>query len=225
MAVCLGGFAIYAQDYYRADETAAKAMETTSAVNVYTQDNVVVFRPQNPVAGFVFYPGGKVEHTAYAPLMKQLAENDILCLITEMPFNLAVFDMDAAQPAMEMFADIENWYIGGHSLGGAMAAGFAAENSGDISGLVLLAAYSTADLTATDIDVLSVYGGNDKVLNMEKYDQYHTNLPQDTQEIVISGGNHAQFGSYGPQDGDGTATITAENQLTQTADAIIDMIK
>ncbi|MBQ7902486.1 MAG: alpha/beta hydrolase [Oscillospiraceae bacterium] len=225
MALCIVAFGVYTLDYYRAEESVQYALSASDDVNIYSQQDMVVFSPDSPVAGFVFYPGGKVECTAYAPLMKQLAENDILCVITEMPFNLAVFDIKAAEMPMEVFADIDDWYIGGHSLGGSMAAAFAAENADRISGLALLASYSTADLSDSNIDVVSVYGSEDGVLNMEKYDQYSSNLPDNTQEIVISGGNHAQFGSYGRQKGDGTATITAEAQLAQTAAAITDMIK
>ncbi len=226
LALCLGGFFIYTLDFYSADyDKATEAMAGTESVKIYNEEDMVVFKPENPVAGFVFYPGGKVESTAYSPLARQLAENDILCVITSMPFNLAVFDTKAAEKSMEMFADIDNWYIGGHSLGGAMAAAFAAENTDKINGLVLLAAYSTADLSATDLKVLSVYGSQDTVLNREKYLQYYPNLPQTTTEIVINGGNHRQFGSYGLQDGDGTATVSAESQLSQTVSAIVDMIE
>lgn len=225
MALCTGAFGVYTLDYYRAEDSVQYALSASDDVNIYSQQDMLVFSPDSPVAGFVFYPGGKVECTAYAPLMKQLAENGILCVITEMPFNLAVFDTKAAETPMEVFADIDDWYIGGHSLGGSMAAAFAAENADRISGLALLASYSTADLSDSNIDVVSVYGSEDGVLNMEKYNQYSSNLPDNTQEIVISGGNHAQFGSYGRQKGDGTATITAEDQLVQTAAAITDMIK
>ena len=226
LALCLGGFFIYTLDFYRADnDDAIEAMAGTDDIKIYAEEDMVIFKPQNPVAGVVFYPGGKVECTAYSPLARQLAENNILCVITQMPFNLAVFDIKAAEKPLEMFADIDKWYMAGHSLGGSMAASFAAENSDKVDGLVLLAAYSTADLTQTDLQVLSVYGDCDGVLNMEKYRQYFLNLPHNTTEIVIAGGNHAQFGSYGPQDGDGTATVTAQRQLEQTVSAIIDMIE
>lgn len=226
LALCLGGFFIYTLDFYHADyDDAIRALTETEDLKIYTEEDMVIFKPENPVAGVIIYPGGKVEPTAYSPLARQLAENDILCIITSMPFNLAVFDIKAAEKPMEMFAHIENWYIGGHSLGGSMAASFAAENTDKIKGLVLLAAYSTADLSAADMAVLSVYGSQDGVLNMEKYTQYYSNLPQNTVEVVIDGGNHRQFGSYGPQDKDGTSTIPSDVQLSQTVSAIVDIIK
>lgn len=219
------GCGMYVSDYYRADETAAGAMAGSEAVTVRQLGNMAVFTPEDPIAGFIFYPGGKVEHTAYAPLMLALAERDVLCVLVEMPCNLAVLDMNAAEGIPEQFPEVGNWYIGGHSLGGSMAAGFAADNAGDFRGLVLLAAYSTADLADTNLAVVSLYGSEDGVLNMEKYESYHENLPGGTFEMVIEGGNHAGFGSYGAQEGDGEAAISTAEQVKITADAIIGVVR
>ncbi len=114
---------------------------------------------------------------------------------------------------------VTDWYIGGHSLGGAMAH-YAAKHTDELDGLVLLAAYSTAALTDSGLRVYAAYGSEDGVLNREKYEADRTNLPQDTTETVIDGGCHAGFGSYGAQKGDGTPTISAEEQQRQTADAL-----
>ena len=160
----------------------------------------------------------------YAPLMRALAEENILCVLAEMPFNLAVFDVDAASDYSDRYPQTERWFIGGHSLGGSMAASHAAKHPGDYEGLALLAAYSTADLKDVGLDVLSVYGSEDRVLSMEKYEKYRTNLPENTVESVIEGGCHAGFGLYGPQDGDGTPSIPAEEQIQRTASLITEMI-
>ena len=224
-AVCIASVCIYTGDYYRADETAVMALESTETVSVEIKDDMAIFRPDNTEAGFIFYPGGKVEYTAYAPLMQKLAENGIACIITKMPFNLAVMDVGAADKAKERIADTDSWYIGGHSLGGSMAASYIDKTENNFEGLVLLAAYSTADIADNDIEVLSVYGDTDGVLNMEKYREYYPNLPENTQEKVIADGNHSQFGSYGAQEGDGIAGISAQAQLEITADAIIEFIK
>lgn len=162
----------------------------------------------------------KVENTAYAPLLHDLAEDGILCVLVKMPCNLAVLDMNAADSIPERFSEVTDWYIGGHSLGGAMAASYAAKHTDEPDGLVLLAAYSTADLTDSGLRVYAAYGSEDGVLNREKYEADRTNLPQDTTETVINGGCHAGFGSYGAQKGDGTPTISAEEQQRQTADAL-----
>ena len=217
--------AVYAGDYYRADLAAELAMQGSDAVTVEQSGNLTVFAPEQPEDGFIFYPGGKVEHTAYAPLLLKLAEEDVLCVLVKMPLNLAVLDMNAAEGIPEQFPEIENWYIGGHSLGGSMAASCAAENPEEFEGLVLLAAYSTADLRSTDLKVLLAHGDRDGVLNMEKYTQYMPNLPEDSCQLVIVGGNHAQFGSYGPQEGDGEARISDKEQIVVTVRELMNWVK
>ena len=202
LAVGVIGVGVYAGDYYRADSAAQAALISDENVAASAQKGRMIFAPERVEAGLSFYPGGKVEYTAYAPLMRALAEEGVLCIVPEMPLNLAVLDMDAAAD-IPRDREVEKWYIGGHSLGGAMAASYAAKHPGEFEGLVLLAAYSTEDLTETDLSVLSLYGSADGVLDMEKYEQYRENLPEDTVEAVLDGGCHACFGSYGPQAGDG----------------------
>lgn len=216
------GCAVYVGDYYHASQNAMAAMAGTQAVTVRQTDEGTVFSPENPTAGFIFYPGGKVEYTAYAPLMLELAQRDVLCVLVRMPLNLAVLDVNAAAGIPERFPEIGSWYIGGHSLGGSMAASFISKHADGFQGLVLLAAYSTADLTETGLKVLSLYGSEDGVLSREKYESYRGNLPGNTVETVIEGGNHAGFGSYGPQDGDGTAQISAQEQTRVTAQLLTD---
>lgn len=218
-------FGVYVNDYYHADASASAALQSDALVTVTEQDGNWVFAPEKPVAGLIFYPGGKVENTAYAPLLHDLAADGILCVLVKMPCNLAVLDMDAADGIAEKFPQISSWYISGHSLGGAMAASYAAKRSDELDGLVLLAAYSTADLTDSGLRVYTTYGSEDGVLNREKYDADRANLPQDTCEVVISGGCHAGFGNYGSQKGDGEPTISAEEQQQQTADSVAAWIK
>ena len=225
LLVLVIGCGAYVGDYYRADETALSAMESSGTVSVTQTENIVLFVPEDPVAGFIFYPGGKVEHTAYAPLMQALAEEGVLCVLIEMPFRLAVLDVNAAAGIPQQFPEVEHWYIGGHSLGGSMAASFLADHPEELDGLVLLASYSTADLTQTGAEVLSLYGSEDGVINMEKYRSYRPNLPENTVETVIQGGNHGQFGSYGPQEGDGAAELSQEEQLRITLDAILSFLR
>ena len=224
LVICIG-FAVYVGDYYHADEAAVQAMAPADNLSVSRIGaDTIVFAPAVPQAGLIFYPGGKVEYTAYAPLMRSCAEKGILCVLVKMPCNLAVLDMNAADGIAEQYPDIDRWYIGGHSLGGAMAAAYAADHSGELDGLILLAAYSTKDLKDSGLDVLSVYGSEDQVLNREKYEEYQENLPSGTTEIIIEGGCHAGFGSYGPQKDDGTPMITGEEQVMRTASEIADIM-
>ena len=205
---------------------AIEAFSPANAVEAQVlDDSTVVFAPDSAAVGFIFYPGGKVEYTAYLPLMEALASEGVLCVLVEMPFNLAVLDVNAADGIQEQYPQIERWYIGGHSLGGSMAASYAADHADAFDGLILLAAYSTADLTGTGLDVLSVYGSEDGVMNREKYETYRANLPQDFTELVIDGGCHAFFGMYGPQDGDGTPGITNEEQIYAAVSAIVSLLE
>ena len=223
VVLCLAlGCGIYAADYYRAVETGGSIPET---VTVEISDDRMVFVPEAAEAGLIFYPGGKVEFTAYAPLMARLAEKNVLCVLLKMPLNLAVLDMAAAEGIPEEFPQAERWYLAGHSLGGSMAASFAGKNADTYAGLILLAAYSTEDLTKSGLQVCSLYGDRDGVLNLEKYAQYRSNLPQDTLELVLEGGNHAGFGSYGAQEGDGVSTLEPGVQLQWTADTIWNFIE
>lgn len=218
------GCVVYVSNYYSAEVTAVAAMAGSETVSVQKTDKMTVFTPENPTAGFLFYPGGKVEYTSYAPLMLALAERDVLCVLIPMPCNLAVLKPNAAEGIQEQFPEIQSWYIGGHSLGGSMAASYATKHPEKLKGLVLLAAYSTADLMDSGLDVLSVYGSEDGVLNMEKYESYRGNLPETAVEIVILGGNHAGFGSYGTQDGDGEASISPAEQMQYTAERIAEFV-
>ena len=226
LLILILGCGIYVGDYYHAEDKAFAAIKTPSdgiSVSI-NNDNQLVFEPENPIAGFIFYPGGKVEYESYAPLMEACAKKGILCVLVKMPANLAVLDMNAANGIQESFPEISKWYIGGHSLGGSMAASYLEKHADDYEGLILLASYSTANLQETDLDILSVRGSNDKVLNAEKYEENKSNLPEDYHEVIIEGGSHAYFGSYGEQDGDGKASISNEEQVELTAVAIEEFI-
>lgn len=153
--------------------------------------------------------------------MSSLAEEGVLCILLEMPFNLAVLDMNAADGLTDDYPEIEEWYIGGHSLGGSMAASHLAKNTEDFDGLILLGSYSTAEIT---LPVLSVYGSEDNVLNREKYAEYKPNISGSLTEFVIDGGCHAYFGMYGNQDGDGVPSISVDEQINITVNEIINFI-
>lgn len=211
---------LYINDYYKATDKAQKAMLGSEVVVVEEFEDYYLFS-QNPAGsyvgkgagkGIVFYPGGKVDEKAYAPLLLKFAENGYVVYLVKMPAKLAVFGANAAEGIMEKEEHIEHWTMMGHSLGGAMAADFSASHDEMVDALVLLAAYSLEDLNDLEMDVYSFYGSEDLVLNMEKYEECYKNLPDDVIEAVIEGGNHAYYAYYGEQEGDGTAGITREEQ-------------
>ena len=221
LTMLLAACSVYFANYYHAEPAAVEALAPAGAVAVQTAENGdIVFAPEGARVGFIFYPGGKVEHRAYVPLMQALAERGILCVLVEMPFHLAVFDVNAAEGIPQRYPEIERWYIGGHSLGGSMAAAYVESCADAFEGLVLLGSYSTADLSKTGLRVLSVYGSEDRVMNRENYEENKGNLPQDFEELILDGGCHAYFGMYGAQEGDGTPTITGAEQIDRTADAV-----
>lgn len=213
--LCTTGFYIYASDYYHSKDY------EVSNIEIKQQDNYKVYGDTDSKTGFIFYPGGKVEAKSYEPILTSLSEKGVCVVLVEMPFNLAVLDSNAADKVMSQFNNIENWYIGGHSLGGAMAASYAAKHQDKLKGVVLLAAYPTKEL---DIPVLSIYGSEDGVLNRQKYKEYIVKV-NNLSEIIIDGGNHAQFGNYGEQSGDNKPKISSEKQWNQTTKEMLNFIK
>ena len=224
LIVCLalflaaGAVFLYVTDYYRADQRALEALSGEGAVSVRETDYGYFF--DGPVSGktLIFYPGAKVEEKAYAPFLRLLAEEDMDVCLVRMPLRLAFLDMDAAAVIMEE-TDSEVWYLGGHSLGGAAAAIYAADHPEKISGLILCAAYPSGQL-GEDMTELVLYGSEDLVLNMEKLKEGRAYAPENYVEYCIEGGNHAFFGDYGLQKGDGEALLTPEEQQEAAARVI-----
>lgn len=222
----IAGCFVYLNDSYEASEHVKDILNENQTYEIVEKKNEeIAFIPNKPIAGFIFYPGGKVDYEAYVPLMDRLAQKNILCVLVHMPFNLAVLDVNRADGIIEEYTQVEDWYMGGHSLGGAMASSYIVEHDDDYEGLVLLASYSTRDISDIEIDVLSLFGSNDCVMNQEKYEEYKSNLPKDLIEVEIEGGNHAGFGDYGPQDHDGNSTLKKDEQIQITAEEIVKMIQ
>jgi pimeloyl-ACP methyl ester carboxylesterase len=187
-----------------------------------------VFHPggRTPTTGLILYPGGRVDARAYAPTARALAAEGYLVAIVPMPLDLAFLAPDRAAEVMAAFPEIEGWAIGGHSLGGAMATRFATQNPGAVSGLVLWASYPAAsdDLSDRDLAVTSIYGTTDGVATEAEIDASRSQLPPDAEWVPIEGGNHAQFGWYGPQSGDNEATIGRQEQQAQIVAATLDLL-
>jgi len=175
--------------------------------------------------GIIFYPGAKVEPEAYSPLAHKLAENGYLTTIIEMPFNLAVIDIDRGKEVMTQYEKINQWYIGGHSLGGAMAGSFANDNKDLLEGVFFLGAYPVDNFTDGSLDVLLINGSLDTIIDRSRLEEGKNLIPKNSKNIIIKGGNHSQFGSYGLQRNDQPAEISNEKQQEQTIELIIELIK
>lgn len=212
--VLLGGaFLWYTADYYRAEDVARAVLAQDDGIT--TQDNLTILTPSSQSdTGIIFYPGAKVEAAAYLPLLDQLRGAGYTCFLVDMPFHLAVFGMNTAADVIEQHPEITHWYLAGHSFGGAMASQFAAEHPELLDGLILLGAYLYGDYPPAD--TLTIYGSLNQ--SVEDKIDYTENV------VEIAGGNHAQFGNYGPQEGDAPATISAADQQAQTVQAIRDFI-
>ena len=211
-------FFVYVGIYYHADAAAQKAMASDENVQITRTDYGWFFDGVTEENALIFYPGGKVEATAYAPLLRALAENGFDVCLVEMPFRLAFFGANKADAVLDS-AVYAHRYIAGHSLGGVFAANYAADHADKLDGVILLASYTTKDLDP-NLKTVLIYGSNDGVLNMEQYKKNRDHVPADATEVVIEGGNHAQFGSYGAQSGDGAAAIGPQQQIGETVAAI-----
>ena len=208
---------LYLNDYYKASNTINNYLKDSEKVKVLKDRNGYLFDGPGNKNILVFYPGGKVEYTSYAPLMNNLAKEGIDTFIVKMPFNLAFFKMNAIKDIKKNY-NYDSWYLGGHSLGGVVAASDTKNNN--IKGLILLASYST---NKVDCETLSIYGSNDGVLNLDKYQENKNNI-KNMKEIIIEGGNHANFGKYGNQKGDKKSSINRTTQQEKTINEIIKFI-
>lgn len=224
MFLGLGGFVIWAMDARPAGPAALQAMESSQQVRV-SEDGSLHFQPRvgRPQTGLVFYPGGRVEPEAYAVLAHDIAREGYLVVIPRMPLNLAVLDRQAARRVMANYPGVNTWLVGGHSLGGAMAAGYAGSQQSGVQGLILMASFpaDSNDLSESGLRVLSIYGTRDGLAMPDEVTGAAHLLPDHTQWVAISGGNHAGFGDYGTQPGDGTAALSQDAQWTQIVDAVV----
>ncbi len=227
VTIILVGFVIWAETPLPPMPEAYDALNSDSEVTV-TTDRWLVFEPVNSSknTGFIVYPGGRVDYRSYAPLAHAIAAEGYLTIIAPMPLNLAVFGANAAKDIVNSYPHTSSWAIGGHSLGGTMAAQFAGENPSKIAGLILWAAYPASgnNLSKQNLLVTTIYGSNDGLVSKEQIQDSLKLLPPTTIPVEISGGNHAQFGWYGNQPGDNAAEITREKQQSQIANATLQLL-
>ncbi len=227
LVLALGGFVVWANTTPAPMDAAIAAMQSNDLAVVVT-DQWLVFEPveSEKDTGFIFYPGGRVAPESYAPAAHAIADEGYRVVIVPMPLNLAVFGAEAAKDVIAAYPEIQSWAIGGHSLGGSMAARFAYDHPDLIQGLVLWASYpeDSKNLADRDIAAASIYGTLDGLATLDKIDASRNLMPADTAWVEIEGGNHAQFGWYGAQAGDNEATISREAQQEQTIAATLEVL-
>ncbi|MBN2285035.1 MAG: alpha/beta fold hydrolase [Tissierellales bacterium] len=215
LALAIGVY-LYLNDYYKASDYVQSIISENSS-RIFENGQYTLIEAKEifdePI-GLIFYPGGKVEARAYIPLLIQLADRGVTPILVEMPGNLAVLDINAADDVIASHRDIDDWYIMGHSLGGAMASQYLEKNFNKVQGLILLGAYPVNE---APMDSLVIYGTYDLKLDLDKVE-----MADEVFEIID--GNHAYFGDYGEQEGDGVALITHEEQQIQAVDQIMAFI-
>lgn len=228
LVVLVIGFVIWGYTPAKPMPEAFTALQSNPPV-IITSGKWLTFQPADGqiTTGFIIYPGGHVDYRAYAPAARAIALQGYLVVIVPMPLNLAVFSPGAAAAVIAAYPGILHWAVGGHSLGGSMAANFAKTHPGAVQGLVLWASYpaSSDDLTLSRLKVLSISGTLDGLSTPAKIKASHTLLPADTTFFAIQGGDHAQFGWYGLQPGDNPAGISREIQQVQIVQATVDFLK
>ena len=192
---------VYLSVHYSVQEEALEVLSDPTGADITKIDGGYFVDGSGETVALIFYPGAKVDTEAYLPLMKQIADNGVDCFLADMPMRMAIFDKNAAADFITSY-HYDCWLIGGHSMGGMVAAGYAAEHPDTIDGVA-----------------------EDKILDRRQYDNAKKYFPSHSTEIPIAGGNHSQFGNYGFQSGDGEANITAHEQQTQTTFAILSFSK
>ena len=211
-------FYFWAKSAYEPTEEALTYMEESN-------ENELTFGSKEADKGIIFYQGGKVEEEAYAYLGNQLAENGYFVVIPRLTLNLAILDGDKAEGIIERYRGINDWYVGGHSLGGAVASSFAIEHPDVIQGLFFLAAYPIEDMSNGNMPTLTIYGEDDGVAVLSDQKEKESLLSTHSEIHVIKGGNHANYGMYGEQKGDNPASITSKQQINETVKIVTNWIE
>eukprot|EP00768_Dysnectes_brevis_P000583 gnl/Dysnectes_brevis/11280_a23568_148.p1 GENE.gnl/Dysnectes_brevis/11280_a23568_148~~gnl/Dysnectes_brevis/11280_a23568_148.p1 ORF type:complete len:289 (+),score=-12.24 gnl/Dysnectes_brevis/11280_a23568_148:24-869(+) len=216
---------------YKPTDLAWKSMESDSFVIVNPDDNGwITFQPNTNntplvTTGVIFYPGGGVDAESYAPILKSLATKGYFVVLIPMFLNLAIFSPNVALDVIDYYETPPiKWVLGGHSLGGSMSSSCVYKNPYEFEGLILLASYpaESNDLSThqfSALQVISIYGSEDEVISKPIPSTKYL-LPQTCEIDQIVGGNHAHFGDYGAQKGDGISTITRQEQQQLTVELI-----
>jgi pimeloyl-ACP methyl ester carboxylesterase len=209
-------------------------LRSNDEVSVLTDATGLTFLPASPKghAALIFICGSGIAAEAYAPLLRPIAEEGFPVFVVKLPYRFAPLESHkqaAVARAYRVIAahpEVEKWVIAGHSLGAALAARMARVGSESLSALVLVATTHPKDydLSFLRIPVTKIYASNDGVAPPDRVLANRGLLPSHTKWVEIVGGNHSQFGRYGHQLFDGTATIRREEQEALTRSAILHVL-
>jgi hypothetical protein len=209
----------------RAQPATEPAVQLLQENDIQREDRRLVFRPRSPTdTGLIYYPGGLVDPEAYAVTAQGITDEGYLVVIPKMPLNLAFTGINRADGIRSDFPEITSWVIGGHSLGGAMAAEYAKNHVDGMSGLIMFASYpaNNEDFVDFPIPILSIIGSNDP--GAPRQDAFYQAVRDSAQRVIIEGGNHRQYADYAFQKDDGIATISAAEQQRQIIAATVQFL-
>jgi dienelactone hydrolase len=222
----VGGLAWFFQPQPLLPEATA-ALASTPGATYADESTGLTFTATGPAptTGLILYPGAKVPAEGYAPGARAIAEEGYLVVVVPMPLNFAIFNVGAADGVIAAHPEITRWAIGGHSLGGAMAAQYAADHPDAVAGLALCGAYSASDLSSSGIAASSVYGSLDAAAPKIEDPATQALLPATTAYDRIEGGNHEQCGWYTGQPNDPPATVSRADQQVRMITAWVAMLE
>ena len=225
------GFLLWANSPYQAEREATLEVFRNGGIQVAAVDEGILMTPiadsialpESP-AGLVFIPGARVDAYAYLYQLSGIVEEQgVTMLITEPALNLAFFDTRELDDVTTAAPDVERWFVGGHSLGGVRACMMAADSEAE--GLVLLGSYCANDLSESGLTVLSIAAENDGLTELDTIAESAALLPDTARFEIIEGANHAAFGDYGPQSGDGERSITSEQMREQLTALLVELLR
>lgn len=225
LLVTATGALVFLSTPYQPSPESIDAIEADDDVTLTETDQGYVIEPAagSSEVGVVFYPGARVSPDAYVGSLADLSRRaNATVVVARLSLNLAIVDYGigqtpagshAADRAMSQYPAVEEWYVGGHSLGGAMACRYVHSNQ-EMSGLLLYASYCDVDISERSLAVVSVAGEADTVIDRDAYQRGLRNLPETATTAELPGVNHSQFGTYRGQDKpSGTSYETAHRRL------------
>lgn len=214
---------------YQPSQLAQEAAVSSSGINVTQSKDGLIFSPEKPTTkpAILFYQGALVEEMSYSLWAKTLAEAGYPVYLIHLPLNLAVLQGHKVEEIIEEFY-LDNYVLGGHSLGAVMISRYAhGDTSENLKGVFFLASYpdEKGALNQLGKPVLSLTASEDGVLNQKNYEASRKFLPKETEFREIVGGNHAGFGSYGPQKGDNPSQLRENEQQDLVADELLSWLE
>lgn len=210
----------------RAQEATERATTILEENSVQREDGQLVFQPALPTTkGLIYYPGGLVDPEAYAGTAQGLADAGYLVVVPKMPLNLAFTGINKADEIIAEFPEITSWVIGGHSLGGAMAAEYAKNNTDKVDGLIMYASYpaNSEEFIDFPMPILCITASNDP--GSPNQQAFYEVISNSATLVVIEGGTHLQYADYEYQPNDGIPTITSEEQQEEIVNATVQFLE